>query len=271
MCSIFGLGFVQNHLATNNDMIRSILRRMFIANQASGRTASGLACITGSEMYVVKKNVAGEDFIELPEYKQMEKKYVNFTPNAPWGQNTVSFVGHCRLRTKGSELVNDNNHPIVRDNLIGVHNGMIGNDDRLFEIYGKSLKRNGQVDSEAIFALIEYFAKSEKRRIHEAIQRAAVTLQGSFACAMVHQLHPHVVWLFRRQNPCKVVFFRDVGMLIWSTCEAYINRALKPYEPELGRGEYIGLDPNEGISIDLYRNYIYRFNLCNYNAMNQYA
>ena len=71
----------------------------------------------------------------------------------------LSIVGHCRQKTKGTERNNANNHPIVRDLIVGVHNGMIHNDDITFNNYKDAIKRNGEVDSEIIFALIEYFSQ----------------------------------------------------------------------------------------------------------------
>lgn len=66
---------------------------------------------------------------------------------------TNNAIFHTRMATKGSPTNNGNNHPIRRNHIIGVHNGVIDNDDDLFS----ELKagRIAEVDSEAIFAVIE--------------------------------------------------------------------------------------------------------------------
>lgn len=275
MCAIFGLGFMKGHKVNSTEMVRAIVRRLFVENQIRGRTASGLALINSSVFHVVKKDVCGEDLITLPEYEKAERQYMVFS-DLPEGEKgeviakepPISFIGHCRLKTKGSELDNVNNHPIVRDDVVGVHNGMIGNDDRIFNIYSKTFKRNGRVDSEIIFALIEHFSKNDDRPIHKAVQKTSLALRGGMACAFAHRRQPHLVWLFRRGGPCDINIYRDVGMLAWSSSRHFIENSVKGYEDVLGKAELVGLEEGEGMSIDLYRNYIYRFSMPHYGADN---
>lgn len=66
--------------------------------------------------------------------------------------NSVQGILHARFATKGSPDLNVNNHPIVRDGIVLVHNGHISNDDRLFARL--KVDRVGQVDSEVIAASI---------------------------------------------------------------------------------------------------------------------
>jgi glucosamine 6-phosphate synthetase-like amidotransferase/phosphosugar isomerase protein len=168
----------------------------------------------------------------------------------------LSILGHCRLKTKGTEVHNVNNHPIICENVVGAHNGCISNDDELFETYSRVFSRKGEVDSEIIFSLISYFAK--ECNIHKAIQKMSVITKGSFACAMVHRMQPHVIWLFRRNNPCDIVLFENVGMLSWSSEKRYIDTSTSGIFDD---GKIIQLQPNSGIGIDLHRNRIHRFAL----------
>lgn len=61
---------------------------------------------------------------------------------------------HTRYATQGSPENPANNHPICTGRITGTHNGTLSNDDELFDLL--NCKRIGQVDSEAIFALLEY-------------------------------------------------------------------------------------------------------------------
>jgi glucosamine 6-phosphate synthetase-like amidotransferase/phosphosugar isomerase protein len=283
MCAIFGLGFMKGHKITDTSMVRDIIRKLFIENQARGRTASGLAFVNSETIHVVKTNVYGGKLIDLPEYKEAEQKYMTFS-TLPKGDKKgtatvyakappISFIGHCRLKTKGTETNNVNNHPIVCGDVVGVHNGMISNDDRIFEIYTKVIERHGHVDSEVIFALINHFARNYKcslsksgdqHSFYKTIQRTSKSLNGSMACALVHRLQPYILWLYRRSNPCDIVLFRDVGMIAWSSAAMYIRTAIKGYEGALGKGEIVELGPNQGVSIDLFRNFIHRYKLPQY-------
>ena len=253
MCAIFGLGFLHGHTMRNGSLIQNLIRALFIQNMVRGRTASGLAYVSYDGIKVIKKNVPAQTFINLPEYDKAETDCMTFDTSK---SRPLSVIGHCRLKTKGTETNNINNHPIICNDVVGVHNGCISNDDELFGMYSRSFKRNGEVDSEIIFSLISYFAKECK--IHEAIQKMSVITHGSFACAMVHRLQPHVIWLFRRYNPCDVVLFEDVGLLSWASEKSYIKTSVSGF---LEEGKIIKLEQNSGIGIDLYRNKIHRFTL----------
>jgi len=74
-------------------------------------------------------------------------------PLMPSGVKNV--ILHTRFATQGSPKNEHNNHPIVIDNLVGVHNGHIANDDTILSRYPDH-KRIGQVDSEAAFAMAKY-------------------------------------------------------------------------------------------------------------------
>lgn len=273
MCAIFGLGFMKGHKVTETEMVRDIVRKLFVENQVRGRTAAGLAFINSANIHVVKHDVAGAMLKDLRAYKEAEQQYMTFQ-TVPAGDRAIkiakeppiSFIGHCRLKTKGSELDNVNNHPIIREEVVGVHNGMIGNDDRLFDIYSKAFKRNGRVDSEIIFALIEHFAKSPMNSIHSAIQKAAHAMTGSMACALVHRAYPHMLWIYRRGYPCSIRIFRDVGMIAWASIDHYITAATEDFTTTLGTSEEIKLADRQGISIDLRRNIMYRFSIPEYRG-----
>jgi glucosamine--fructose-6-phosphate aminotransferase (isomerizing) len=63
---------------------------------------------------------------------------------------------HVRDYTKGHPRIDANNHPIRHGAVVGVHNGIIENDDALFARYGIGRAHPEMtVDSEAIFALVD--------------------------------------------------------------------------------------------------------------------
>jgi glucosamine 6-phosphate synthetase-like amidotransferase/phosphosugar isomerase protein len=259
MCAIFGLGLMKGHTLKEETILQNIVRTLFIQSKARGSHASGLAVTNAYEIGVIKTNVAATEFINLPEYKDMERTYINSVGDpAHWP--TISVLGHCRHQTKGTSLDNTNNHPIVRDKVVGIHNGMIGNDDDIFRVYRATFDRNGLVDSEAIFALMEHFSALSGGTVN-AIQRLAKSLSGSFACAAVHRDQPHLIWLFRRSNPCVVALFKKVGLVMWASAEAYINEATHTYYSTLGPGEIIEYPVNSCMCIDLHRNMQFKFDL----------
>jgi glucosamine 6-phosphate synthetase-like amidotransferase/phosphosugar isomerase protein len=96
---------------------------------------------------------------------------------------------HVRDYTKGHPDVEVNNHPIRHGAVVGVHNGVIVNDDELLARY--EIERSSPqmtVDSEAIFALVE-------RRNHHP--RALRELHGTMAAGWLDERRPQSLFLAR--------------------------------------------------------------------------
>ena len=272
MCGIFGLGFMRGNSIKDTGSINDIIRSLFTENMARGRTASGLAYVSYEGIKVIKKNVPASVLINLPEYKETENEFIKYDVTNTNGVSLpISVIGHCRLKTKGTELKNVNNHPIVRPNVVGVHNGCIANDDDLFHTYSNLFDRNGEVDSEIIFALVEHFSKNNNMPIHASIQNMARIVMGSFACAMVHYMHPHVIWLFRRSNPCELILFEDIGMVMWASDISHIKTSIKDFDHDANSVKEIKISMNSGVGIDLHRNKIHHFELETQNSLYDYT
>jgi glucosamine 6-phosphate synthetase-like amidotransferase/phosphosugar isomerase protein len=102
---------------------------------------------------------------------------------------TSTALIHVRDFTKGHPDVEANNHPIRHGTVVGVHNGVISNDDELLARY--ALERGASemtVDSEAIFALME---------LREHDPRALRELHGSMAAAWLDERRPATLFLAR--------------------------------------------------------------------------
>lgn len=120
---------------------------------------------------------------------------------------------HVRDQTKGRPSLPANNHPIRHGRIVGIHNGRIDNDERIFRQLGRNRAEPGMtVDSEAIFALLDH----ESSRIN-ALQR----LRGSFAVGWFDENVPGTVFLARGHGrPLWIASSQD-GDLFWtSTLEA---------------------------------------------------
>jgi glucosamine 6-phosphate synthetase-like amidotransferase/phosphosugar isomerase protein len=103
---------------------------------------------------------------------------------------------HVRDYTKGHPTIDANNHPIRHGAVVGVHNGIIFNDDELMLAHGfERAEPDMTVDSEAIFALAE-----ESNGLPASLEE----LRGSMATA----------WLDERQ-PGRVFLARGVGRPLW--------------------------------------------------------
>jgi glucosamine 6-phosphate synthetase-like amidotransferase/phosphosugar isomerase protein len=132
-------------------------------------------------------------------------------------QDAAEVLIHVRDYTKGHPTIEANNHPVRHGTVVGVHNGIIVNDEELFAAHGFERDRpEMSVDSEAIFALAESFGSSGG---------TLEELRGSMAAAWVDAREPGAVYLAR-----------GVGRPLWvgSTAEgvffASTKHALEVFE-----------------------------------------
>jgi glucosamine 6-phosphate synthetase-like amidotransferase/phosphosugar isomerase protein len=98
---------------------------------------------------------------------------------------------HVRDYTKGHPHIEANNHPIRHGAVVGVHNGIIVNDDELMAGLrppGSRDDREMTVDSRAIFALAE---------AHEGRAEALEQLRGSMATAWLDERRATTLFLAR--------------------------------------------------------------------------
>jgi glucosamine 6-phosphate synthetase-like amidotransferase/phosphosugar isomerase protein len=96
---------------------------------------------------------------------------------------------HVRDYTKGHPSIAANNHPVRHGPVIGIHNGIIVNDDELLASYDCARSEPEMtVDSEAIFAEVAH-----SRNDPRALER----LRGAMATAWLDEREPELVFLAR--------------------------------------------------------------------------
>ena len=96
---------------------------------------------------------------------------------------------HVRDYTKGHPRIEANNHPIRHGAVVGVHNGIIFNDDELMASHGfERAEPQMTVDSEAIFALAAHSGNDARALEH---------LRGAMASAWLDEREPNKIFLAR--------------------------------------------------------------------------
>jgi len=96
---------------------------------------------------------------------------------------------HVRDYTKGHPSIPANNHPVRHGPVVGIHNGIILNDDELLERHDCSrAEPQMTVDSEAIFAVAAH-SRSDAKALEE--------LEGAMAAAWLDEREPELLHLAR--------------------------------------------------------------------------
>jgi glucosamine 6-phosphate synthetase-like amidotransferase/phosphosugar isomerase protein len=219
MCGIAGYS-----LSHDSDVERTLAAQALLAGIAErGADAAGYAFRCGGGQISVHKQRSGASLL-------LDRVEI--------AADATDVLLHVRDYTKGLPSIEANNHPIRHGAVVGVHNGVIINDEELLDAYGFEREEPKMtVDSEAIFALVEHL---------EGRAEALEQLRGSMATA----------WLDERRDD--VVFVaRGTGRPLWigegdgATFFASTERALEVAERyarlplwkrELGEGTLVGLE-----------------------------
>jgi glucosamine 6-phosphate synthetase-like amidotransferase/phosphosugar isomerase protein len=126
---------------------------------------------------------------------------------------------HVRDYTKGHPMIEANNHPVRHGSVVGVHNGIILNDEEIFAEHRFERAEPGMtVDSEAIFALAE---------LTESRPKALEELRGSMASAWIDERHHD-----------RVYCARGVGRPLW-----------------VGEGEHATFFASTGLALEVVEHY----------------
>ncbi len=153
MCDIFGI-------ISGREVNKKHLRILALYSRRRGRDSSGLVYYDNNEYKVVR---ADYDIVQL-----LNKVHWS-------GSNVV--MGHSRLITNGLF----DNQPVVRDGIFVIHNGIIVNEQEIWE--SLNLQRHFQIDSEAIIAIAVKHL-DEGKELMELPEHVLSIYEGTVAAAL---------------------------------------------------------------------------------------
>ena len=223
MCGLSGVLIGPGAGGNAVEEIKDLFTAGLLANEERGREATGVAVLNADGTYSIEKSpVTASRFVKEP-------KFLEFLDQAITPMTTV-LLGHNRRPTKGTPLNNLNNHPILVGNTIGMHNGIITNDDEIFlsmeRRKDKRRKRISSVDSEAIFSLVEDVDPGQSLDEYAAgIQSVVSLLVGSYTALFVNTRMPHLLFMLKYQNPISVHYEARINALFFSSRYVFLRKA----------------------------------------------
>jgi glucosamine--fructose-6-phosphate aminotransferase (isomerizing) len=153
-------------------------------------------------------------------------------------EDATQLLVHVRDYTKGHPSLSANNHPIRHGAVVGIHNGIITNDDELFDEHGIPRGEPGMtVDSEVIFAI----AERSRGRTAKAFEQ----LYGSMAAAWLDEGRPELLLARGMGRPLWVgqgkheLFFASTRLAL-ELVESYGGVKLK--KAQAGEGTVMAVD-----------------------------
>lgn len=199
-------------------LLRKVCKELMVELQPRGIDAAGVAIINeGAESRVYKKPLRPERLVVRPMFDE--------TMNLI-GPQTNFVMLHARATTVGSTEENFNNHPIVTEPIVGIHNGTLYNEDKLFSKFDKDFDRDGDVDSEIIFKLYLHFVE-QGLSPKQAMSQAGSMLHGAFTGALVDMRTPSQMVMFKNERSLCIFRFSHYDMIIAVSEARFYDRVAK--------------------------------------------
>lgn len=144
-------------------------------------------------------------------------RYVRDMPLSP---NASTAILHTRWATGGHRArpgVNRNNHPFALPGVVGVHNGVLWNDDEVFATLG--VERESGTDSEALFAALAHRQPGTTR------VQALQMVEGDAAVAWLEPEFPDRLYLARLNGRPLACAHTEGGSLLFASTSEAIRKA----------------------------------------------
>ncbi|OJF95489.1 glutamine--fructose-6-phosphate transaminase (isomerizing) [Alkalibacterium sp. 20] len=111
-------------------------------------------------------------------------------------------IGHTRWATHGVPSVrNAHPHQSISERFTIVHNGVISNYQEVKDAYLDGVELKSDTDTEIIVQLISWFVETEDLKLLDAFKKAIVTLEGSYAIALMDSENPDVIYAAKNKSP----------------------------------------------------------------------
>lgn len=196
--------------------------------QSRGRDATGISTLFSNMDYMgLKMGIPSADFVS--RFGGTEKDFDGYLDIWRKKSSPAKMVlGHCRKSSVGNSEDNVNNHPIKVGDIVGVHNGTLTNHDKIFEML--NCKRDGTVDSEAIFRLLHYFTENGKKPFApDPIQEVCRRLHGSYACLSFSGNNPYQMIGFRDARPMEILLIKPLKLMVVASEKDFLKHIVFKY------------------------------------------
>jgi hypothetical protein len=242
MCGIVGVLQYQSGVprAIRQKAIKILFSDTMLQTEVRGDDATGIYQVhTDGDWAMTKKGEKVSNWLFLDREKSDDPVVYSDFMDA-WldhKHELTSLVGHCRKATIGSKgKDNDDNHPFAiqldeSNAILGIHNGTLTNHERIFSKLPPILKRQGQVDSEAIFHLMFHLSEhGTKPWDEEMMRKLGKRLDGAAACIVVNTRFPNLVATWRFGRPMEYIMIAPLNIVLICSERKFAQSALEKYE-----------------------------------------
>jgi len=235
MCGILGaLRFGELNDSTNEEHNWMRKASLLIAagilekTEKRGKDATGISALFNDGRFILQK-MGTDAKTFMSRFGGKKEDFQGFMKILREYESTLKIItGHCRKKSVGGSFDNVNNHPVKANKIVGLHNGTLKNQNIIFE--NLKCKRDGDVDSEAIFRLLDYYTKGGKEPFTmEMVEDTFNRLEGTFSIIAYNIDNPNQVVVGRDGRPAEFCLVKPLKTVFIASEKAYIEHALWRY------------------------------------------
>ncbi len=251
MCGIFGLIVRQNE-GYEPAFIKKSLMTLAQLSESRGKDSSGLVFRNEfeRELHVCKGAVFLNDLLKRTEVAHQIDRLICSSPDNPTNgnQRTFAVMGHSRLVTNGSQLNESNNQPVVKAGIIGIHNGIIVNENELWSRHPE-IHRTSEIDTEVMLALVRKYLR-DNWDVATAVSKTVNEIFGTVAAAFF--IDDINVLALATNNGSLYVFTNEIGLFAFASEEYFLKRLSKTMHLDTNGNYWIRqVVSGKGVLLDL--------------------
>lgn len=218
MCGIFGL-IIKATTNHPSSFISNALKKVAEISIVRGQDSSGVVFKNNSEnaFSLIKGDIPITKLRKKNEFLNNLNEAISLYKN---GQ-AFQAIGHARLVTNGSQLKEENNQPVVKDGMVGIHNGIIVNADQLWK-ENAELKREYEIDTEILLSLIR--KELSTRNLPLAISNTLNKIEGTVSSALLFDDRNEIA-LFTNNGSLYYILEND--FLLFASEKYFLKQVLK--------------------------------------------
>lgn len=255
MCGI--IGWITSGKANiSNDVFQEGIEELLLLSETRGKEASGICCIDQKKIQIYKDCVRAKQMTKTKEFKNIFREMTNSSGRM--------MMGHARMVTNGNQDNSQNNQPVVRNDLVCIHNGIIVNDLKIWED-NPNLLREAEVDTEVFLALMEKY--NYKDNLLGALKECLNDLEGSLSIALIDRTSNYIL-LYTNTGSLYAVRSKDKKMIMFASEKYILEQTVKKKRLDcyFAIQSIKKISPQNGLLIDITDCKVKKFNL---NEMNK--
>lgn len=266
MCGIFGIVDGQN-AAFSSSSIKKVIKLLFRLSESRGKEASGIVIRSGSQIVVLKEPIVASKLIKSNEFNFLFNNYITSSNSHQIIKNQpLAILGHSRLVTSGQSERNLNNQPVIKDGAVGIHNGVVVNDEKIWREMS-SIKKSYNVDTEVIFSLLQMF-RSQGQNLIEATKSTYLTIDGSASIAVLFDDINHLL-LATNTGSLYYCLNKKLNSIVFASEKNILNKLFNSrfLREDFSSDDISQLKPGECCVVDLLNIKIQKFKIFSHQSL----